>query len=86
MSETVGAELGRDALTDDAVSMASDDVSRFLEERPGCFFFVGAAPESGPPRPHHAPEFEMHEGALAIGLRAGLRVMTTALGGGSAPR
>jgi amidohydrolase len=80
-AEAIGAELGAEAITEDAVSMASDDVSLFLEQRPGCFFFVGAAPDSGPPRPHHAPEFEMHEGALAIGLRAGLRVMTGALSG-----
>ena len=80
VAETIRAELGGEAVTDDAISLASDDVSLFLEQRPGCFFFVGAAPDSGPPRPHHAPEFEMHEGALPIGLRAGLEVMTSALG------
>lgn len=78
-ADTVAAEIGREAITEDAVSMASDDVSLFLQKRPGCFFFVGCAPESGPLRPHHAPEFEMHEGALPVGLRAGLSVMTAAL-------
>jgi amidohydrolase len=81
VADMVSAELGGAALTEDAVSMASDDVSLFLEARPGCYFFVGAAPESGPPRPHHAPEFEMHEGALPVGLRTGLRVMTEAMAG-----
>ena len=38
-----GAALGAGAVTTEAVSMASDDVSLFLRERPGCFFFVGAA-------------------------------------------
>jgi amidohydrolase len=85
VADAVGAELGREAITDDAVSMASDDVSLFLESRPGCYFFVGAAPESGPPRPHHSPEFELHEGALPIGLRAALAVMGTALAAGGAP-
>jgi amidohydrolase len=80
-ARTVGAELGAERVTDEAISMASDDVSLFLQKRPGCFFFVGCAPDSGPPRPHHAPEFEMHEGALPVGLRAGLSVMTTAMRG-----
>jgi len=80
-ADTVAGELGSQAITSEAVSMASDDVSLFLQKRPGCFFMVGCAPESGPPRPHHAPEFEMHEGALPIGLRAGLSVMTAALRG-----
>jgi len=58
--------------------MASDDMSLFLEQRPGCYFRVGIAP-SGPDRPHHAPEFEMHEGGLPVGLRVGLNVMLSAL-------
>ena len=58
--------------------MASDDMSLFLQERPGCYFRVGIAP-SGPPRPHHAPEFEMHEGGLPVGLRVGLNIMLSAL-------
>jgi amidohydrolase len=79
VAERVGATMGAGTVTDDAVSMASDDVSLFLQRRPGCFFFIGAAPDSGPPRPHHAPEFEMNERALPIGLRAGLEVVSAAL-------
>jgi len=36
---------------------------------------------SGPTRPHHAPEFEMNEDGLPIGLRVATRVMLDALGG-----
>lgn len=79
VADTIAADLGGSAVTDDAISMASDDVSLLLQARPGCYFFVGCAPESGPARPHHAPEFEMNEGALVIGLRAALSVMTAAL-------
>jgi amidohydrolase len=79
VADCVTAELGAGALTDDAISMASDDMSLFIDARPGCFFFVGAAPDDGPPPPHHAPEFRMHEDALAIGLRAGVGVMRAAL-------
>ena len=60
--------------------MAIDDMSLFLEQRPGCYFRVGIAP-NGPPRPHHAPEFEMHEGGLPVGLRVALNVMLSALQG-----
>ena len=86
VADRVAATMGADTLTTDAVSMASDDVSLFLQKRPGCYFFIGAAPDSGPPRPHHAPEFEMNERALPIGLRAGLEVVSAALSSGLAGR
>ena len=71
-------ELESAAVEDGDIVMASDDMSLFLQQRPGCYFRVGIAP-SGPPRPHHAPEFEMHEGGLPVGLRVGLNVMLSAL-------
>src|SRR2546426_3480948 len=52
-------ELGGDAVTGESLVMASDDMSLFLQARPGCYFQVGIAPATGPTRPHHAPEFEM---------------------------
>jgi len=74
------AELGAGALNDGPPVMASDDMSLFLHERPGCYFRVGIAPTDGRPRPHHAPEFEMNEDGLPVGLRLGLSVMLNALG------
>jgi amidohydrolase len=73
-------ELDREAVEEGTMGMASDDMSLFLQQRPGCYFSVGIAP-SGPPRPHHAPEFEMHEGGLPVGLRVGLNVMLSAMQG-----
>ena len=73
-------ELGADALAANPPVMASDDMSLFLRARPGCYFRVGIAPTDGRPHPHHAPEFEMHEGGLPVGLRLGLTVMLNALG------
>ena len=61
--------------------MASDDMSLFLRERPGCYFRVGIAPSHGKPRPHHAPEFEMNEEGLPVGLRVGLEIMLSSLAG-----
>lgn len=71
-------ELGSELVEDGELIMASDDMSLFLEQRPGCYFRVGIAPP-GPPRPHHAPEFEMNEDGLPVGLRVALNVMLNAL-------
>jgi amidohydrolase len=73
------AELGEGAVSDGRPVMASDDMCYFLRERPGSYFRVGIAPAHGRPAPHHAPEFEMDEGGLPVGLRAGLSVMLNAL-------
>ncbi|HEY7496854.1 MAG TPA: M20 family metallopeptidase, partial [Candidatus Tectomicrobia bacterium] len=74
-------ELGGEAVQDGIMVMASDDMSLFLEQRPGCYFRVGIAPGDGVPHPHHAPEFEMNEAGLPVGLRVALNVMLSALRG-----
>jgi amidohydrolase len=74
-------ELGREAVQDGIMVMASDDMSLFLEQRPGCYFRVGIAPVDGVPHPHHAPAFEMNEAGLPVGLRVALNVMLSALRG-----
>lgn len=48
---------------------------------PASAFRVGIAPLDGRPHPHRAPEFEMNEDGLPVGLRVGLDVMLTALRG-----
>jgi amidohydrolase len=76
------AELGGDAVKAEShLVMASDDMSLFLQARPGCYFQVGVAPVSGPTRPHHAPEFEMNEDGLPVALRVATSVMLGALRG-----
>ncbi|MGH7392081.1 MAG: M20 metallopeptidase family protein [Candidatus Rokuibacteriota bacterium] len=75
----VAADLGDGAVTAGRPVMASDDMCWFLRERPGCYFRVGIAPAHGRPAPHHAPEFEMNEDGLPVGLRAALAVMLNAL-------
>ena len=76
------AELGGDAVKGEShLVMASDDMSLFLQARPGCYFQVGVAPVSGPTRPHHAPEFEMNEDGLPVALRVATSVMLGALRG-----
>jgi amidohydrolase len=79
--ECAAVELGAGALHDGPPVMASDDMSLFLQQRPGCYFRVGIAPAGGGSYPHHAPEFQMNEDGLPVGLRLGLSVMLNALGG-----
>jgi amidohydrolase len=73
-------ELGEAAVSEGPPVMASDDMSLFLRARPGCYFRVGIAPAHGRPAPHHAPEFEMNELGLPVGLRVALGVMRSRLG------
>jgi amidohydrolase len=46
-------------------TMGAEDFSYFLQQRPGCFFFVGAA-LPGEPRPHHKSVFDFDERAMPI--------------------
>jgi amidohydrolase len=49
--------------------MASEDMGHFLEEIPGCYFFVGSAGETEELRfPHHHPRFNFDERALPVGV------------------
>ena len=73
-------ELGEDAVFSGNPVMASDDMSLFLRARPGCYFRVGISPTHGRQVPHHAPEFEMNEAGLPVGLRVALTVLRSRLG------
>ena len=44
----------------------SDDVSEFLNERPGCYAFVGGAMPGGSSGMHHSPDFAVDDGALRV--------------------
>ncbi|MCH8888499.1 MAG: amidohydrolase [SAR324 cluster bacterium] len=72
-------EIGEEQVTAPPPVMGSDDMSLFLQARPGCYFWVGAAPADKPPAPHHHPAFELNEDSLAVGVRTGLAVMMGAL-------
>jgi amidohydrolase len=51
------------------LSMGGEDFSYYAQKVPGCFFFVGSAPEDQPFRsvPHHCSHFDIDERALLIG-------------------
>jgi len=54
--------------------MGSEDMSFFLQEVPGCYFFLGSAnPEKQLNYPHHHPRFDFDETALAVGVEIFVR-------------
>ncbi|BAZ29645.1 amidohydrolase [Cylindrospermum sp. NIES-4074] len=55
-------------------TMGGEDMSFFLQEVPGCYFFLGAAnPEKKLDYPHHHPRFDFDETALAMGVEIFVR-------------
>lgn len=51
-------------------TMGSEDASFFLNEIPGCYFFIASGPEDYQSRPHHNPAFDIDEQALTNGTAA----------------
>lgn len=50
-------------------TMGSEDAAYFMQDVPGCYFFVGSAnPERGLNAPHHNPRFDLDEDALVLGV------------------
>lgn len=51
--------------------MPAEDMSYFLQERPGCYFMTGCGNvDKGIVWPHHHPKFDLDEDALGIGVAA----------------
>ena len=60
---------GPDSVIRHSATMGGEDMSFFLREVPGCFFFIGSAnPEKGLAHPHHNPRFDFDEDALGVGV------------------
>ena len=51
------------------LSMGGEDFSYYLQNKPGCFFFVGSAPNENEilSTPHHCSHFNIDERALLVG-------------------
>ncbi|MEB3212159.1 MAG: M20 family metallopeptidase [Leptolyngbyaceae bacterium] len=55
-------------------TMGGEDMSFFLNEVPGCYFFLGAANvEKNLAYPHHHPRFDFDETALGMGVEMFIR-------------
>jgi amidohydrolase len=69
--ERVGQEVvGSARVLSQARTTGAEDMSLFLNEVPGCFFFVGSRNvERELASPHHSPTFDFDEAALEIGVK-----------------
>lgn len=55
-------------------TMGGEDMSFFLQEVPGCYFFLGSANfEKGLSFPHHHPRFDFDENVLSLGVEIFVR-------------
>ena len=62
-------------------TMGGEDMSFFLQQVPGCYFFLGSAnPEKGLAYPHHHPRFDFDETALSMGVEIFVRCVEKFLG------
>ena len=59
------------------LSMGGEDFSYYLEEIPGCFFFVGSRPLDVKPLsiPHHCSHFDIDEKSLLIGASTFVKII-----------
>lgn len=60
-------------------TMGAEDFSFFLQERPGCFFFVGGM-LPGELRPHHKSVFDFDERALLVSASVFVQIIRDTLG------
>ncbi|MBN1812051.1 MAG: amidohydrolase [Anaerolineae bacterium] len=70
------AVVGPENVTTDERTMGSEDAAFFMQEVPGCYFFLGSAnPERGLDAPHHNPRFDFDEDVLPIGVAILVRAL-----------
>ena len=63
------AIVGSEKIISDERTMGSEDAAYFMQDVPGCYFFVGSAnAERGLNAPHHNPRFDIDEGALPLAV------------------
>ncbi len=75
--QVVGTKAGMPYL-----SMGGEDFAYYLKEKPGCFFFVGSAPNEKElfETPHHCSHFTMDERALLVGPSIYLNLLDNIMG------
>ena len=62
--------------TGDLQVMGGEDMSFYLNEVPGCFFFLGAGnPAKRASWSHHSPHFDFDEDAMPLGVEIFLRLV-----------
>ena len=57
-------------------SMGGEDFAYYLEQVPGCFFFVGVDPPTGAGRPSlHTDGYDWNDDAIGVGVEMFLAVL-----------
>ncbi len=75
------AVVGPEHVSSGDRTMGSEDAAFFLQEVPGCYFFLGSANHRlGLDAPHHNPRFDFDEGALAVGVSIMMHALAYYLG------
>jgi amidohydrolase len=70
------AVVGAENVTTDERTMGSEDAAFFMQEVPGCYFFLGSAnPERGLSAPHHNPHFDFDEQVMSTGVAILMRTL-----------
>ncbi|MFM9105912.1 MAG: M20 family metallopeptidase [Chloroflexota bacterium] len=73
--------VGEDNVIESPLMMGAEDFSYFLEQVPGCYWFVGSRNEDqGLVWGHHHPRFDLDERAMAIGIESLVRTALSFLG------
>jgi len=64
------------------LSMGGEDFSYYLQNVPGCFFFIGSAPDEKDTlsTPHHCSHFNIDERALLVGASVYMNLIKNILG------
>jgi amidohydrolase len=74
--EAALAVLGPDHIASGERTMGSEDAAFFMQEIPGCYFFLGSAnAERGLDAPHHNPRFDFDEEVLTTGVAIMMRTL-----------
>ncbi|MBI2920808.1 MAG: amidohydrolase [Planctomycetes bacterium] len=73
--------VGAGRVDTEVQTLGGEDMSYFLNEVPGCFFFLGCRNEKrGIVAPHHSNRFDIDEAALPLGVEMLVRTAERSLG------
>lgn len=69
MQAVAAAVVGADNVRESSKTMGGDDMALWLEQAPGCYYFVGGRNEARDMAwPHHHPRFDLDETSLGIAV------------------
>ncbi|GAA3408719.1 M20 family metallopeptidase [Paenibacillus hodogayensis] len=83
VERTVEAVIGADNRIEAAPTLAGEDFSLYLQQVPGCFFWLGSGPQEGAEHAYglHHPKFRIDEQCLPLGASLLAAIAISRLGG-----